>query len=147
MTGCGCTSIETKTFLDDPKDWPKEPIMTPPEPYKDDRGTIQPLVDLPCRSGHIIHTNPGGIRANHYHKTDWHVIYVVKGQFEYHYRDVGSTETPTMIIVKAGQTLWTPPMLEHAMRYTEECDIIVFARNERSHEDYEADVVRVELIK
>ena len=144
MSSC-CCSQKTE-FLDDPANWPKEPIMTLPEAFADDRGEIQPVVELPMRSGMLIHTRPGGIRANHYHKTDWHVIYVLKGQFEYYTREVGSTEEPKMIIVKAGQTLWTPPMLEHAMRYTEECDIVVFARNNRSQEEYEADVVRVKLI-
>ncbi len=144
MSSCCCSP--KKEFLDNPADWPKEPIVTLPPAFADDRGEIQPIVDLPMQSGLLIHTRPGGIRANHYHKTDWHYIYVVKGQFEYYYRAVDDTNPPKMIIVKAGQTLWTPPMLEHAMRYTEECDIIVFARNERAQEAYEEDVVRVKLI-
>jgi oxalate decarboxylase/phosphoglucose isomerase-like protein (cupin superfamily) len=131
---------------DDPTQWPREPIVTLLTPFTDDRGEIQPLVDLPMRSGLLIRTRPGGIRANHYHKTDWHYIYVIKGQFEYYYRPVDSTEKPIVITVKTGQLLWTPPMLEHAMLYTEECDIIVFARNGRSQEEYERDVVRVKLI-
>jgi uncharacterized RmlC-like cupin family protein len=137
---------KTAEFLDDPAQWPQEPIVTLSAPFTDARGTIQPLVDIPMRSALLIRTNPGGIRAQHYHKTDWHFIWVVSGQFEYHYRPVGATTKPTMIIVKPGQLLWTPPMLEHAMLYTESCDIIVFARNGRSQEEYERDVVRVKLI-
>jgi dTDP-4-dehydrorhamnose 3,5-epimerase-like enzyme len=134
------------TPIDHPDNWPRTPIVTPPAAFADDRGEIQPLVDLPMKGGLLIRTRAGGIRANHYHKTDWHFIYVLKGQFDYHYRDVGDTATPTKIVVKQGELLWTPPMLEHAMLYTEETDIIVFSRNGRSQEEYEADVVRVKLI-
>lgn len=139
-------SQEATQHIDHPDFWPRQPIVKPAAPFSDDRGEIQPLVDLPMKSGLLIRTRAGGIRANHYHKTDWHFIYVLKGQFEYHYRDVGSNAKPTMIIVTQGQLLWTPPMLEHAMLYTEETDIMVFSRNGRSQAEYEADVVRVKLI-
>lgn len=137
---------QQQEFLDNPAQWPQAPIVTLAEAFADDRGVIQPLVDLPMRSALLIRTRPGGIRANHYHKTDWHFIWVVSGQFEYHFRPVGAKTKPEMIVVKPGQLLWTPPMLEHAMLYTEDCDIIVFCRNGRSQEEYERDVVRVKLL-
>jgi dTDP-4-dehydrorhamnose 3,5-epimerase-like enzyme len=52
--------------------WPKNVIVSPEDAFIDERGSIQPLVDLPMKSCVIINSKKNSIRANHYHKTDWH---------------------------------------------------------------------------
>ena len=47
------------------------------EKFGDERGFIQPLCDLNMKSASLIFTKPGQWRANHYHKKDWHFIYVI----------------------------------------------------------------------
>ena len=44
------------------------------------------------KSASIIFTKKNQWRANHYHKNDWHFIYVTKGSFEYYFRKTGSNE-------------------------------------------------------
>jgi dTDP-4-dehydrorhamnose 3,5-epimerase-like enzyme len=58
---------------------------------EDKRGFIQPISDLDTKSASIIYTKKNQWRANHYHKKDWHFIYVIKGSFEYYFRKTGST--------------------------------------------------------
>ena len=53
----------------------------------DKRGSIEELVNEKTRSVSLISTKKGSIRANHYHKTDWHYIYVLRGSFLYFYRE------------------------------------------------------------
>lgn len=58
----------------------------------DDRGFIQPLCDLNMKSASLIYTKQDQWRANHYHKEDWHFIYVMNGEFEYYFRKTNSGE-------------------------------------------------------
>ena len=68
--------------------------------YTDDRGAIQPLCDLNMKSASLIISKKNSWRANHYHKTDWHFIYVLEGAFEYYYRKTNSKEKIKKILVK-----------------------------------------------
>ena len=63
-----------------------------PKGYDDSRGIIQPLCDLNMKSASLIVSNPNSWRANHYHKKDWHFIYVLEGSFEYYFRKTNSNE-------------------------------------------------------
>jgi quercetin dioxygenase-like cupin family protein len=127
--------------------WPKEALVELARPFVDARGGIQPLVDLPMKSAVLITSKAGAIRANHYHKTDWHYCYVVSGAIEYYFRDHGETDDPEQIIVTAGKMVFTPPMVEHAMKFSEDTMFLTLSRNDRDQESYEADVVRVGMIE
>ena len=74
-------------------DWLKTPIIPLKKPYSDDRGIIQNLVSLnesQMRSAVLIESKKGSIRANHYHKVDWHYCYIISGSIEYYYRPTNS---------------------------------------------------------
>ncbi len=116
-------------------------------PFEDVRGAIQPLVEAPMRSALLITTHQGGIRGNHYHKTDWHYCYVISGSIEYYYRPVGSTAPPRRVMVRAGEMFFTPAMVEHAMLFAEETAFLTLGRNPRDQTSYEGDVVRVTLVE
>ena len=123
--------------------WPKTVIVDMERPFADARGSIQPLVDLPMESCVLIESKKGTVRANHYHKTDWHFCYVLKGRIEYYHRPQDSAATPEMVAVDQGQLFFTPPQVEHAMVFTEDTAFLTFGRNSRAQDVYEADVVRV----
>ena len=99
--------------------------------FADNRGFIQPLCDLNMKSASLIYTKPGQWRANHYHKKDWHFIYVIKGEFEYYFRKTNSNEKINKKIVSEGELLFTGPMIDHAMLYTKETEILVMSKNPR----------------
>ena len=125
--------------------WPKEPLVELPDPHSDDRGYIQSLCDLNMKNASLIFSKKNSWRANHYHKTDWHYIYVFSGSFEYYYRKTNSDEEIKKLIVKEGKLLFTPPMSDHAMFYTEDTSILTVSRNPRDQKTYEEDTVRIKF--
>lgn len=127
-------------------DWPKQPIVVLEKPFVDARGSIQPLVDLMMKSAVLIASKKGSFRANHYHRTDWHYCYVLEGCIEYYHRPTGSDAEPEMIRVEKGQMVFTPPMVDHGMRFPEDTQFLTLSRNPRDQESYEADVVRIEMV-
>ena len=131
---------------DDEKTWPKEVLIPLEKPYTDDRGVIQNLLEGKIGSAVLITSKKDSVRANHYHETDWHFCHVQEGEIEYFHRPVGSNESPEKTTIKVGQMFFTPPMVEHAMRFTKDTIFLTLARNARNPEAYESDVIRVNLI-
>ena len=126
--------------------WPKTPIVTLEKPFADVRGLIQPLVDHMMKSAVLIESKKGSLRANHYHLTDWHYCYVLDGRMEYFHRCHGETGAPEMLTVDEGQMIFTPPLVDHAMRFPRHTVFLALSRNPRDQASYEADVRRIELI-
>lgn len=134
------TKAEIATF-------PKSVIVPLARPFTDDRGGIQPLVDRMMESAVMITSNKGSVRADHYHRTDWHYCYVIDGQIEYYHRPHGSTAKAEKVIIKPGQLFFTPPMVDHTMVFLKNTMFLTLGRNSRAQEVYEADVVRVPSLK
>ena len=132
--------------LDDPSSWPSEKRISLPKAHVDDRGAIQPLVDLPMKNASLISSKKGALRSNHYHKSDWHFMYVLSGSFDYYYRPTGSDEELEVLRIGEGEMVFTPPMEDHATVFLEDCQMLVVSRNPRDQESYEEDVVRVQLL-
>ena len=123
-----------------------DPLVKLLEPFSDARGDIQPLLDdEPMRSALTIRSVAGSVRANHYHYTDWHYLYVISGRMEYYYRAVDSDEPPTHLTVLPGQMIFTPAMVVHRTDFPEDTLCVTLSGNPRDQESYEADLVRVEL--
>jgi dTDP-4-dehydrorhamnose 3,5-epimerase-like enzyme len=140
--------IKIRPLTDEEKKlWPSEVIVPLEKPFADERGAIQPLVDLMMESCVLIHSRKGSVRANHYHRTDWHFCYVLSGSIEYLHRAHGSTQKPGKVTVEKGQLFFTPPMVEHAMLFSEDASFLVLGRNSRVQAVYEADVVRIPPLK
>ena len=128
------------------KEWPAHGVVKLEQPFSDHRGHIQPLVDVIMKSAVMIESKAGSLRANHYHKTDWHYCYVVSGQIEYYYRPTGSDQDPECLKIQKGEMVFTPPMVDHGMKFPEDTLFLTLSRNPRDQESYEADVVRVEML-
>ena len=140
--------IDIKPLTDEEKaSWPNGVVVPLEEPFADDRGAIQPLVDADMKSCVLITSKKGTVRANHYHKTDWHYCYVLSGSIEYYHRPHGSDGEPEMVLIKTGQLFFTPPMVDHTMVFPEDTAFLTLGRNSRKQEVYEADVERIELVE
>jgi oxalate decarboxylase/phosphoglucose isomerase-like protein (cupin superfamily) len=135
-----------KIFNDDPKDWPKSVRVTLEAAHEDDRGFIQCLVNLPTRNISFIFSKKGSVRSNHYHKTDWHYMYILSGSMDYYYRPNGSTGEIQTVNIKKGEMVFTPPMEEHTSYFQDDTHFLAISRNPRDQEAYEEDVIRVQLI-
>ena len=121
-------------------------LVNLPKGYEDARGIIQPLCDLNMKSASLIISKANTWRANHYHKNDWHFIYVLRGSFEYYFKKTNSDEKIKKKIVKKEELLFTGPVVDHAMFYTEETEIIVLSKNPRDQKTYEEDTVRIDFM-
>ena len=121
-------------------------LLDLPKGHEDARGIIQPLCDLNMKSASLIVSKANTWRANHYHKNDWHFIYVLKGSFEYYFKKTNSDEKIKKKIIKKGELLFTGPVVDHAMFYTEETKIIVLSKNPRDQKTYEEDTVRIDFM-
>ena len=128
------------------KDWPKHPLVNLEKPFVDLRGSIQPLVDSIMKSAVMIESKAGSLRANHYHKTDWHYCYVISGKIEYYYKELNSDKKTELIVVEKGNMVFTPPLVEHCMKFPEDTLFLTLSRNPRDQETYELDVIRTNLI-
>lgn len=126
--------------------WPKEPLVELEKPFVDVRGSIHPLVDRLMKSAVLIESKKGTLRANHYHKTDWHYCYVISGCIEYYHRPTGSDAEPECVVARAGDMVFTAPLVDHGMVFPEDTVFLTLSRNPRDQETYEADVVRIEML-
>jgi quercetin dioxygenase-like cupin family protein len=126
--------------------WPRDVIVPLLRPFTDARGAIHPLVDVPMESCVLITSKKGSVRANHYHRTDWHYCYVLEGEIDYYHRPTGATRKPAKVIIKQGKMFFTPPMVDHAMVFRKNTVFLAFGRNSRAQDVYEADVVRIDPI-
>jgi len=139
------------TILDEPTEeekasWPDHGVVKLEKPFVDVRGNIQPLVDRMMKSAVMIESKAGSLRANHYHKTDWHYCYVISGRIDYLHRPTGSDAEPEVIVVNEGEMVFTPPMIDHGMKFPVDTVFLTLSRNPRDQETYEADVVRVDFV-
>ncbi|MHB8732604.1 MAG: cupin domain-containing protein [bacterium] len=123
--------------------WPRGGIVPLKAPIVDARGAIQPVISVDVRSCEVMTTRAGAVRGNHYHRRDWHFCYVLSGSMEYVHRPAGSHDEPERLLVTAGQLVFTPPMVEHAMVFPEETTILMLRRISREQRD----VVAADLVE
>ena len=94
----------------------------------------------------LISSKKGTTRANHYHNTDWHYCYVIKGKIEYYYRIHGLKKKPKKKIINKGELFFTPPMVDHAMKFLEYTEFITLGRGSRKKINYDKDTNHITLI-
>jgi dTDP-4-dehydrorhamnose 3,5-epimerase-like enzyme len=132
--------------LDDEAMWPTPGKVALPPANVDERGAIQSIVNFPMKNLSLISSRKGTVRSNHYHITDWHYMYVLRGSFDYYYRPTGSDAPPQVLRFTQGEMVFTPPMEDHATVFLEDTELMVVSRNPRDQATYESDVRRVNLV-
>lgn len=137
--------MKNKEYTDsvDVGKFPETPIVPLDSPFIDDRGTIQNLLNTPIHGAAIITSKKGAVRSNHWHRTDWHYLYLISGSMMYYERHVFSSASMSgPYLVKAGQMVFTPPNIIHKTEFLEETVLLSFSKRNRDHASHEADVVR-----
>lgn len=132
--------------LVDQSQFPTEAEVPLDDFFKDDRGEITNLLLTPITSVARITSKAGSVRANHYHKTDWHYAFVESGKILYFERDIGALEVPEPKVFEPGQMFFTRPNVEHAMLFPKDSVFYTFAKNIRSHDNHESDLERVSFV-
>lgn len=111
----------------------------------DARGGILSIVDESVMNVSIITCNSGAIRSNHYHRQDFHFMYVLEGQIDYFYKE-RDTDEVKFIKVREGDNIFTPDNEIHATYFPVKTRLIVSSKLPRDQESYERDTVRVRFI-
>ncbi len=112
---------------------------------QDERGEILSIVDDKVSNVSIIKCNAHTIRSNHYHLTDWHLMYVLKGKIDYFFRKI-DVEDVNYLEVNQGDNIFTPSMEIHATYFPVETTLIVSSLNPRDQKTYESDTIRVDFV-
>jgi len=126
--------------------FPSEVVVPLDDFFCDDRGEILNLLLTPITSVARIRSKVGTVRANHYHKTDWHYAFVESGQILYFEREIGAASVPEPRVFNPGQMFFTRPNVEHAMLFSQDSVFYTFAKNVRSHDNHESDLQRVTFV-
>lgn len=122
---------------------PASTLVPLEEPFRDARGYIQNLVHHTLGSAVLIFSEAGSVRAEHWHREDFHYCLVLSGSLLYLERPVGSRELPSVTRIGSGQLFFTPPRVEHSMFFPEPTTFLTLGRLSRTHDSYEADLVRL----
>lgn len=129
---------------------PRTDIDLPPlpEPFVDERGSIQNLFEAaedeePARGVAVIESKAGTVRSNHWHRTDWHYLYVLKGALVYEWRDAeGPGAEVKRAELRTGALLFTGPKVWHRVTFAADTTLVSVSRLSRRHAEHEADLVR-----
>jgi uncharacterized RmlC-like cupin family protein len=117
------------------------PILNIPQVFDDPRGTIKNIADGNLGDVAVITSKPNSIRANHVHKEDWHLSYLVDGEIKYFWEEDLKQKS---IIIKPGELFYTPPKTPHKMLFLKESVFIAVAAMSRTQANYENDTTRLE---
>src|ERR1700675_3073177 len=82
-------------------------------PFVDERGAIQNLLNTSINGAAILTSKKGSIRSNHYHREDFHYLYIISGSMEYYERDLNEEFVGKPLIINAGEMVFTPPLKVH----------------------------------
>jgi dTDP-4-dehydrorhamnose 3,5-epimerase-like enzyme len=123
-------TIEPVSFASDPRGLVLEPVGEDTLPHQ--------------RNVHLVLTEPGAVRGNHYHRRGSEVA-VVLGPALFRYREAGEIRD---VQVPEGQAyrFTIPPGLPHAIQNTGRSPMVLVAFNTVVHDPNDPDVVRDPLI-
>ena len=111
----------------------------------DPRGDISSIVDMKIQNVSIITSNAKVIRSNHYHKKDFHFMYVLEGKIDYFFKKINDDRVNYLEVLK-GDNIFTPNLEIHATYFPVTTKLIVSSGFPRDQETYENDTVRVDFL-
>lgn len=111
----------------------------------EDRGRIIPVAEGNFKHVMLIESKKGAVRANHYHKHDSHVMYLISGKARYIEATLDKRLTLDRVI-NPGDVIDTKPLIPHAMEFIEDSVMIVCASEKRDFDSYMKDIVPVILL-
>ena len=118
-------------------DFQNYPKVAIPQTFEDDRGIISNISDGVLGDVAIIESVKNSVRANHVHKSDWHLSFCVTGSLIYSFEDLNGNVS-SMEISK-GELFFTPEAVPHRMDFLENTILVVVSKNSRLQEKYEED--------
>ena len=121
------------------------PLITIPQKFYDERGTILNLADGKLGDVALIKSSTGAIRANHYHLEDWHLCYVINGKLNYSWKSFDDDLAPSSMEVKSGSLIFTPKLIAHKLEFLEPTSLIIVSKLSRISSKYELDTKKTQI--
>ena len=119
--------------------------------FVDERGGIARVLDqnkYKIQTILRITSKAGTIRSNHYHKKDYHYLYIESGKCEYSEKPANKLKTPiSTVIMKPGDLVLSHPNIIHAVKFLEDSVIYAFSTEQRDPDKYEGDTVRITIVE
>jgi oxalate decarboxylase/phosphoglucose isomerase-like protein (cupin superfamily) len=109
----------------------------------DARGSIISIIEERTNNISIINCLPKTIRSNHFHKKDFHFMYVLEGIMEYFFV---KKKKIFYIKLRKNDLIFTPPKELHATYFPEKTVVLVASKNKRDKKTYEKDTIRKKFI-
>lgn len=113
----------------------------------DARGAISNLFEGRIEHVALITSKKGSVRANHYHKEDQQHIYLISGAYESHSVDTRNTSKKQVLKVIPGDIVFTPALIAHAQKFTEDSVFLAFSTRQREQGKYESDTIAYQVIE
>lgn len=126
--------------------------------YVDERGGIARMLYEEIKKLHkkklhiqsilrISHKKDTEPRGNHFHKKNYHWVYVESGKMEYLEKKQDSPKAKVeSVIMKPGDLILSKPGVIHAMRAIEDTVFWAFSTEGREQDQYEGDTVRIKIV-
>ncbi len=113
----------------------------------EERGRIIPVAEGDFKTVLVIESKKGAKRANHYHKTDTHIMHILSGKARYVETGMdGAYGYVVDRIVGPGDQIKTVPLVPHAMEFLEDSVMIVCSVSERNPEQYLNEIVPCKVL-
>lgn len=119
-------------------------IIKPGPAFVNASGSITNIAIGEFRCVSLIHSVAGSWRSKHYHRTDSHVLYVMKGELWYFERELDGEYPDEPKKLHPGDSIFTPALVVHKTYFPKDTTLISMSKNVRDHESHEADLVRVD---
>ena len=113
----------------------------------DGRGAITNVFEGHIEHVALITSKKGSVRANHYHKEDHQYIYLVSGAYESHSVDTRNPAKRQVLKVRPGDIVYTPPLIAHAQKFTEDSVFLALSSRQREEGKYESDTLAYQVIE
>src|SRR3989344_3812408 len=121
--------------------------------FVDERGGIARVVDVEGKKFklnsilRISHKKGSPPRGNHYHKKDYHWVYVEEGKIRYSEKPADKPRAKVVsVIMKKGDLVLSSPGVIHAMEAVEDSVFWAFTTEKRDQKSYEKDTVRIKIV-
>ena len=119
------------------------PFVQIPQEFFDERGSIQNIADGVLGDVAVIQSESKAIRANHFHKSDWHFTYMVAGSMIYEWSENLESQEKKSVVVNVGEMVYTPAGAPHKMTFQENSVFIAISALSRTQKNYEEDTNRL----
>ena len=120
--------------------------------FADERGGITRVLDVEGKKYkitailRITHKKDSPPRGNHYHKKDYHWVYVEEGKMRYYEKPFNKPKSKaTSVVMNPGDLVLTSPGIIHAMEAIKDTVFWAITTESRDQKKYERDTVRIKI--